>query len=169
MVIRIDWNIFFSILDFKTPSIFYYCSNTEVVHLNLSFIEFMLDGNQFSCHTCWLLIYRWKVIWASLQKNPKNTLTLRIFERFVYWCDCWNKLEPLLYVRCRGATSNCTPVCLLRGVRKRKDSRFNHKIMIEVQDSPPIIIVTRKSMLCKSLGNWLLVQGKDTSFSMHPT
>ena len=62
-------------------------------------------------------------------------------------------LEKLLYVTFREATSNCTPFCLLRGVMKRKSFRFNHKIMIEVQESLPTIIVTRKPMLCKSLGN----------------
>ena len=46
---------------------------------------------------------------------------------------------------------------------------FNHKIMIKVQESPPNIMVTRKSMVCDSLGKGLVVQGEDASLLVHPT
>jgi hypothetical protein len=41
--------------------------------------------------------------------------------------------------------------------------------MINVQESPPNIMVTRNPMVYEGLGKRLVVQGKDASFPMHPT
>jgi len=46
---------------------------------------------------------------------------------------------------------------------------FNHKIMINVQESSPSIMVTRKPMVCERLGKGLVVQGEDASPPLHPT
>jgi len=35
--------------------------------------------------------------------------------------------------------------------------KYNHKILIKVHESPPGIKVTRKPMVCKSLGKGLVV------------
>jgi hypothetical protein len=41
--------------------------------------------------------------------------------------------------------------------------------MVKVQESPPSIKVTRKSIVCESLSKGLVVQGKDTSPLVQPT
>jgi hypothetical protein len=46
---------------------------------------------------------------------------------------------------------------------------FNHKIMINVQKSPPSIMVTRKPMVCERLDKGLVVQGEDVSPPVHTT
>ena len=46
---------------------------------------------------------------------------------------------------------------------------FNHKIMINVQESPPSIMVTRKPMVCERLDKGLVVQGENVSPPVHTT
>jgi len=41
--------------------------------------------------------------------------------------------------------------------------------MIKIQESPPSIKVTRKSIICESLSKELVVQGEDTSPLVQPT
>jgi hypothetical protein len=41
--------------------------------------------------------------------------------------------------------------------------------MIKVQESPPNIMVTRKLMVCESLGKRLVVLGEAASPLVHPT
>ena len=60
---------------------------------------------------------------------------------------------------------------LLRGGvgREIKSFGFNNKIMIKIQESPPNIMIIRKSMVYESLSKISFVQRKDALPLVHPT
>ena len=67
-------------------------------------------------------------------------------------------------------TSNDPLKCLLGGNVVEGDFGFNHKIIINVQESPPNILrLLGNLMVCESLDKRLVVQRENISPSVHPT
>ena len=89
----------------------------------------------------------------SIYKKINTHPSVHVSQKYVYWCENTNwRLMKFTWCRGmekRGATSSgdgggsCHASSVRCVVCWEGSCRFNHKIMIKVQESPPSIMVTR--------------------------